>query len=202
MMSLNLESAKKINDYFKIIVSGYIRNIQQLLPYQQNTFYIIPDLIQIIILIFYYGEHFSIAGDKITIDQANPNKISYHRVRGSRSTAYGNIDITSDNAHNKYIWDFKCTNIDGGKKVTRGNVLIGIDASKKGNLNDLLSSSSKYYAFKSSWSRFGGYGWCTVSGNALEDIAQDDWDSDDGEFETGDQITMDGRAIWTSIKLK
>lgn len=93
-MSVDLELAKCINQYTKDVVSGYIRDIQSLLPYEQNAFYIIPQLIQSIILLFYYGEYFSASGDKIKIDDKNPNSIFYKDDTSFvAQRVYGNIDI-------------------------------------------------------------------------------------------------------------
>lgn len=77
-MSLNLESVKCINQNIKDVVTGYIHNIQSLFPYEENPYYIIPELIQMIILLFCdKAEYFTIAGDDIDLDDSNPNIISY-----------------------------------------------------------------------------------------------------------------------------
>ena len=51
-------------------VTGYIRKQQSTLPYEQNAFYVIPSLVQSIILLFFRcDEFFSIAGDQIIINE-------------------------------------------------------------------------------------------------------------------------------------
>ena len=79
-MALNLEPAKQISQYFETIVSGYIHQIQSTLLHEENSFDMIPELINTTILIFYYGEYFAEAGDGITIHGLNANIISYHKA--------------------------------------------------------------------------------------------------------------------------
>ena len=57
-MSIKIESAKYINQGTKDIVSGFIRITQSSLS-QENSFYNIPELMYVIILIFYYDEYFA-----------------------------------------------------------------------------------------------------------------------------------------------
>ena len=102
-MSLQLEFTKHIHQRFKFIVSGFIRTIQSSLPHEENSFYIIPELIQMIILIFYYGEYFSIAGDYIDIDDSCiiPNSffLVFNRIHTNadillpRGKLYSNDDV-------------------------------------------------------------------------------------------------------------
>ena len=84
-------------------------------------------------------------------------------------------------------------------------MLIGIDASKKGRPNDLLSSSRKHYAFKSDTYGEYGYGKCSAgeSGHYPRSaIMDDDWssDDDDGGFKTGDQVTMEFDTKYKTLK--
>ena len=66
-MPFSLQSAKYIDQRTYDLVSGYSRDIHSSFPYQDKSFYIIPQLIQMVILIFYHGEYFSIAGNFIVI---------------------------------------------------------------------------------------------------------------------------------------
>lgn len=194
-MSLNLEATKYINDYFKTIVSGYIRYIQSILPYEENAFYIIPKLIQVMILIFYYGEYFTTADDYITIDEDNPNKITYdcHEDKIVISTVYGNIDVADDGKWRKYIWNFKCLELkpDPGEY---GAIRIAIDNSREHkSLTSAKQSGKKYYGYESCHSGIGlgNYGCSTTNTKNAVLMEDSDWDSSDGEFETGDQVTME-----------
>lgn len=177
-----------------MVVSGYIRKVQSSLPHEDNSFYIIPDLIQSIILIFYTGEYFTKAGDDIIIDESNPCKISYDNsnMLAHTSTAYGRIDITDDGINRKYIWNFKCLNIkpDSGDD---GKLLIGIDGSQKSELNKSFNKSTgKYYGFECDYYNDGTqYGSITTHHWDSYRHDSDDWNSMDEEFETGDEVRME-----------
>ena len=189
-MSMNLESAKHINQRAKGIVSGFIRSVQHNLPYQDNSFYIIPELIHIIILIFYYGEYFAVAGDYIDIDNSDVNVISFESENKDRfSTAYGNIDITAT-GKKKYIWDFKCTKIEPNF-VGTGALFIGMDNSGKQALNESTTNSQRYYTFTSYYYDHNnglGYACGKMMNNYDEDPG---YSSPDEEFKENDEIRME-----------
>lgn len=138
MLSFSLESAKYIKQQTKDTVSGYLRQIQLLLPYKQNSFYIIPELIKTIITIFYNGECFATAGDRIELNHQNINFKSYNHKKSV--TAYGNMNITNDCT---YIWRFKLNHI----VDNWGMMAIGI-ASKNKHLNDSFSDMRRSYAIQ------------------------------------------------------
>ena len=121
-MSLSLEAVKHINAHVKDLVSGYIRNIQASFPYEQNAFYLIPQLMETIILIFYYGEYFAVCG--YNIKMKNATIISYSNP--GRATAYGHIDIVHD-TKKKYIWKFKLLKFNPYTAVG-SCIWIGIDS--------------------------------------------------------------------------
>ena len=148
-MSLNIESVKHVNPRFKMIVSGFIRSVQSSLPCEETSFYIIPELIHIAILLFYYGEYFTIADKHIAIDSYDPGIISFDSGDGgSLSTGYGNIDVTNE-GQKKNIWDFRCAKVNPMTTNSSGSLFIGIDGSGMHELNGSLTCSKKYYAFQS-----------------------------------------------------
>lgn len=145
-----------------------------------------------IILIFYYGEYFTITGDHITIDKDDPNKITYEYPLDVDATAYGNIDLTNDGR--RYVWNFKCLEIKP-EEGSGGVVKIGINNSR--DIRDLVKvhkKTKKYYEFKSCYSSGNMYnmGYCTKWAANQSYLEEDpDWYSSDEEFVSGDQVRME-----------
>ena len=104
-----LDDIKRINQKTKDIVNGYLRVCQQLLPYKENTFYVIPMLINNICTLYYktydewdinaIGTDCILEKDRITIKNTSPSG-------GSISALLTNI-ISSD----KYEWTKLIENI-------------------------------------------------------------------------------------------
>ena len=195
-MALGLELAKYVNGYTKDIVSGYLRKIQSSLPYKENPFYIVPDLIQSIILIFYYGEYFNLYGDKIQVNEDHPRLITYEDVSEmwSPSRAYGNIDVFGE-TEKIYIWTFKFMAVN----TEWGDIHIGINdnsskTSKLSSFIDVSDTDQGYYGLKSSHCPFPSSLIVPLSGIACDEdsiCASSMESSMDENFRTMDEIRME-----------
>lgn len=194
-MALNLESVKYIHQFTKDTVAGYIRNIQSLLPHEENSFYIIPQLIQTIILIFYHGEYFTIAGNNIIINEKDPNKISfdhehptiYNHIVG---TAYGLTDIDA-NSNTNYIWKFAMDKV----ASKWGSVFIAIESSRKCNTDSFLTrvepNEGIHYGIYCDFNDFFG-GLFTKTNDKESGIDIEDFNDDDKiMLKSGDTVSME-----------
>ena len=123
-----------MNGRDKSIVSGYVRKIQLLFSSEQ-AYYTISDLIQSIILLFYYGEYFAFKGKDMNLN-AQMNEISYSSLC-SANTAYGNINVTSDLRDITLIWKFEFLDLE--MRGSGGMISIGIDSSNRNALNESLT---------------------------------------------------------------
>lgn len=136
-MSLNFDQIKAVDDYTKLIISGYIHRISKL-----QTAAIIPPLINYVIISYFYNpEYFAKHGDEISVnikqdiaklenktDDDNP----FVATGGS---IFGNIKIPQNTHCKRFMWTFKIWNAANG--VVLG---IGIDASVNKCLNSLFDS--------------------------------------------------------------
>eukprot|EP00483_Globobulimina_turgida_P006547 UN06557 len=97
------------NHKYHHVVFGYIRDIQESLPYKTNTFFTIPPTMSIIVLSYFQVmEEWSkeLKSEKIIIDYQNRNKICRSTLANTSgfSSIYGN-NICEYN--NYYHWKFK-----------------------------------------------------------------------------------------------
>ena len=215
MASCNLESGKYVHQYSKHLVSAYLHDIQSLFPHEQNSFYIIPRLIQNIISIFYCGEYFSLVSDGIAIDKVNPGHISFDIDCSDCGTAYGSIGIV-ENVPNTYIWKYIINEIE---EQTWAMISIGISASgKKLSPNTTFCSknideNAPYYALKNYGNPYRSVIRCETnqSGSLLWDdnyapkqseynSSDEDEDEDPEVFKSGDEITMELNVKHKTLK--
>ena len=94
---VKFEEIKCIDPNIKHTVSGYIRECQSLFPYMHNPYYIIPQLIEFTVLLFYNEpEAFDINGET-TFDYIRKVHGNYFRVFGTKTI------------HKQYIKRYKWT---------------------------------------------------------------------------------------------
>ena len=121
------------------VVNGYMKRAQLLLPYQDNPYYNIPELVNHICINFYnnseyftkYNENNVELNDDTTIYMKNDNFAS----------CYGSLNIMVD-TYSKYIWKFKMLEF-------QGLIAIGIDSSNKAHVDrDFYDcdNANPYYA--------------------------------------------------------
>ena len=175
-MSMNFDETKKATNREKIIVNGYIKKCQYLLP-SNEPYYNIPQLIYFTVIAFYHKcEYFTKHGDKIEINDkydTATNKTSTY------NTVYGNIDING-NESIIYVWKIKIILVD--------LIIFGIDSSNKKHLNNRFSAN-----YTSGWikNEFEFYG-CGFSIDCIWSYTKeiDDQECDYG-IKKGDIITME-----------
>ena len=155
---------QKVTDHYtKNIVNGYLKQQQYSLPYQENSYFIIPSVVIQIILSFYYNpEYFTDHGYFINLnetkkeatytmddhddDDSDSDDDDYSYKLGF-NTLYGNIAISKHNYCNRFIWKYNISN--PGQDLIIG---IGLDASNKSYANrafdDRNENESVFYAFE------------------------------------------------------
>ena len=119
-------SKKQIDQQTIDTVNGYIRDKQELLPYEENSYYIIPSLVIHLILSYYIEpEYFTNnpGGYKVSDDKKTITKID-----ASEPSIYGNIIIPSTRK-GIYSWIFKILCI---KTNTSFGITSDIDCTYKG----------------------------------------------------------------------
>ena len=139
MASLNFSQIKQAKIKEKLVVYGYLRQYQSLLP-SNNSYYNIPELVYLTCIAFYRQiEYFTKHGKYIKLNN-ECNKASIE-LDGKTDTVYGNIDINGDD-NCIYLWLFKV--------LTNRLYYFGIDSSNKNQINDSFAIKSKnkyeYYA--------------------------------------------------------
>ena len=139
--------SKKVNQRSVDIVNGYIKCAQLLLPYRQNPYYNIPEIVNQICINFYNNPEYFTKYNSDVI-QLNDDKTMIIMPDGmffGNGTSYGNVDIIDDNRL-KYIWKFKI------KSCSYHTLMaIGIDSSSKAYVyEDFHDCDNKYpyYAFE------------------------------------------------------
>ena len=149
MALTNFEAIKNADQKTKDIVNCFMKQLQELLPYQQNPYYNIPAIVFMITMSYYYNpEYFTTYGNYMQLNE-DKNEIylqpsaKYELVT---NTAYGNIVITKSDI-GKHIWTFKI--IETNKEVVMG---IGLDSSNKEFPNkDFVTDDNthSYYVYSS-----------------------------------------------------
>ena len=184
-----IADAKEVDEITKLIIFGFIRNMQELKVY-------IPDLICFMIMIFYMEkEYFDKAGADYKISE---DKLSMTRIKGegwNNSAFFKNWIPSTSNVIIK--WIFKATK-------TEGNVVMGITTDDSYLNKDFTNmSSAKIYAFSS-------HGW--FNSDKMNDIKiHDVW------FKTGDTMMLildlkqrdiffqindgDRKHLWSNIQI-
>ena len=137
-MSTKFDVIKKVDQRTKSIINGFMKEAQSLLPFQDNSYYNIPDLVFMITILYYFNpEYFSVHGRNMELNE-NKDIMGSH---GGRNTVYGNIVITKKD-RGKFIWTFKL--IEPKENVI---MTIGIDSSNKAFVNDRFYCSGYGHVF-------------------------------------------------------
>ena len=119
-MAFNFDRIKQIDQSTKDVVQGFIKQAQLLLPLDKPYFNI-PSLVVHLVLMFYWNpEFFTKHGGNASIDEKR--KIVCF---SEEDAAYGNIEISGNITHGKYIWTFDVLKFDCGL------LSVGIDSSNK-----------------------------------------------------------------------
>ena len=151
--SFEISEAKKADTATKLLIFGYIRNVNVMHKISD----IIPDLISFVILLYFMEKEYF---DKTCRDcQISHDKLSVTRIRGHNfySTTYGKQWINSlSNA--VVTWKIKITN----KIPSNSPMIIGVtsrDDRQNGDFSDASVKHQTMYAFASngSWSTANGY---------------------------------------------
>lgn len=110
-MALSKADLDKIRDNDKFAVAGFIRNVQTLFD-SEGAFYIIPDLVSLLILSFYHtfdrfdkdlcGTRIRTSDDGLVVDNDHINDTRHFQY----STIYG-IMVIDSMINGKYIWKFR-----------------------------------------------------------------------------------------------
>ena len=167
-MTLNFEKIKNTRlsstKFERDTVFEFIRIIQNILPDDENPYYIISELIQWTILTYFHihPEHFTFVGPRTDI---NPHRDTVTRGEShGRETAYGHISacvsphyLTPNTTATKdsmiiikYVWTLKIISI-------ADFIAIGIDASNKEYCDvqyQDCGNKSPFYAYEL-WSTYG-----------------------------------------------
>ena len=104
------------------IVNGYMKQAQLLLPCKDNSYYNIPELVNVICTDFYKNPEYFAKYDQDAL-QLDEEKTTIIPKVESFATCYGSINIVNDNV-SKCIWQFKILS-------QNGIIAIGIDSSNK-----------------------------------------------------------------------
>ena len=131
--SYNTAQTTAADQKTKDIVQGYVRKNQSLLPFQQNPYYNIPQLVTHLCILYYYiPEFFEISGKNLVISD-NGNLITRINQSSWDCTAFGHNVIPSMKNNFIYKWYVKII------KSNECGIMIGIVA---GDWNQ-----NKYKAF-------------------------------------------------------
>ena len=139
--------SSKVNQRIIDIVNGYIKCAQLLLPYRDNPYYNIPQLVNQICINFYNNpEYFTkYNSDAIQLNDEKTMIIVPQDAFIEHGTSYGNVDIIDDNRL-KYTWKFKII-----LRSYLTPIAIGIDSSNKAYVaKKFFDCDNKYpyYAFQ------------------------------------------------------
>ena len=139
------QDMKKVNQKTRDIVYSFVKQVQSVLPNQDNPYYNIPPLVFMLATIYYFNpEYFTSHGDCMKLSGNNDTIQSIGDKCGTTSinTVYGNIIIRREDT-GKFIWTFKI--IQPPNEVI---LIIGIDSSKKECINTKFTNSSRFdYTF-------------------------------------------------------
>ena len=150
-MMETFEKVKRIDERDKFVVSGFVREIENVLP-NNNPFYNVTDLIIYLILAFYYE-----FDEWDPLFKSNHIKIDGNVVINTFGRKYATVFLKNIcKSPNKYHWKFKIKKYDGQHKGW--NNLIGIWKinTKPPALNDgqhFTSIQHGGYAFISSYAK-------------------------------------------------
>ena len=140
----SLNKIKTINAKSRDLSFGFLHEIETQFDTNDNPFYILPDLVGYIVLVYYHiAEFFTVYGPAIQYDEET-NTIT--NIGGEDQCAYGNIAIDANNLNiNEYIWTLKIV------RNKSKYIYIGIDASNKQHTKTdfgiLHSNDSMYVAY-------------------------------------------------------
>ena len=136
--AFDLNKIKSIDKITKYIVFGYIHQYE----IENDSYFIMPDLIIYIILIYYeINEYSTVYGQDIKYDEKT-NTLRNIKIQ-SEGTIYGDINILDENK-NGIIYEWKFKIISNKSK----NICIGIDSSNKQFIhNDFSRGNYNKYAF-------------------------------------------------------
>ena len=120
------------------IVFSFVRDAQNILPFEENSYYNIPPLIVHMILIFFHiGEMFdkNACSDNILMNDDCDEIESTEGLQQATGTVYGAFEIHG-RYKCKYEWIFEI--------IDHKNVIgIGIDSSNKEYINDVFHDNKR-----------------------------------------------------------
>ena len=140
--SFELKTAKQADERSKLLVFGYIRNINDTQQISTN----ISDLIWIMILIYYMEhEYFDSFGDDLQLSNDKKMVTKIKRDNNWDNNCYGIIEIASTNNNCIYEWKFKIKLSSGDC----GHCVIGITAEEHTPNIDFEENDGCHYALSS-----------------------------------------------------
>ena len=167
-MATELFNLKQVDHETDCLISGFIREMQQSLP-ENNTFYIIPELINYECLRFYHiPERFIKCSKDLSMNEKE-NCVKQSDIGVRDKSAHGVVKI-SCSSNFIHIWKFKIIN-------HPWFTYIGITSATEIDVETrfTLDTDNEYYAFSN-----GGYKYDLL--HAIDDGYNDEYDAEQGDW--------------------
>ena len=138
-------------------VNGWIRKEQKLLPFEQNPYYIIPQLVIYKCLMFYHQtNNFDVHGKRIFLNDAKDIAVVNPKRGGEWTSVYGKTTVKNIDPY-IYKWEIEIL----CHSHHRGDIIIGFDSSfnkKPAVMDDDFAGDAnitrKYYAYCSNGAKY------------------------------------------------